>query len=89
MPRKDGMTTLKEIRYQNVHLPIIMLSGISSANDMAEAMETGANNYLTKPVSHEELRQAVDLLLPSLLVHLSLQAEQMDSGEIRLEFESG
>src|SRR5580658_9085236 len=65
MPRKDGITTLKEIRYQNRNLPIIMLSGISSATNMEEAMKNGANNYLTKPVSHEELRRAVDLLLPS------------------------
>jgi DNA-binding NtrC family response regulator len=65
MPRKDGITTLKEIRYQNLSLPVIMLSGLSSATNMAEAMEHGADRYLTKPVSHEELRRAVDLLLPS------------------------
>jgi two-component system, NtrC family, response regulator AtoC len=68
MPRKDGITTLKEIRCQNLSLPILMLSGISSATKMAEAMENGANNFLTKPVSHEELRQAVDVLLPSTSV---------------------
>ncbi len=65
MPRKDGITTLKEIRYKNLKLPIIMLSGAASARNMEEAMEYGANNFLTKPVSHEQLRQAVDLLLPS------------------------
>src|SRR5271168_604878 len=65
MPRKDGITTLKEIRCQNLSLPIIMVSGVSSAANKAEAMENGANSYLTKPVSQEELRHAVDLLLPS------------------------
>jgi two-component system, NtrC family, response regulator AtoC len=65
MPRKDGITTLKEIRQQNLGLPVIMLSGFSSRANMLEAMESGANNFLTKPVSHEKLRQAVDLLLPS------------------------
>jgi two-component system response regulator AtoC len=65
MPRKDGITTLKEIRYQNLSLPVIMLSGFSSSANIAEAMENGANNFLTKPVSHEELRQAVDYLLPA------------------------
>ncbi len=69
MPRKDGITTLKEIRYQNHNLPIIMLSGISSATNREEAMKNGANNFLTKPVSHEELRRAVDLLLPSAPVN--------------------
>ena len=65
MPLKDGITTLKEIRRQNSSLPVIMLSGVSSASNVAAAMESGANRFLTKPVSHEELCQAVDLLLPS------------------------
>ena len=65
MPRKDGIATLKEIRYQNRSLPVIMLSGLSSVTHMAEAMEHGADKFLTKPVSHEELRRAVDLLLPA------------------------
>jgi two-component system response regulator AtoC len=73
MPRKDGITTLKEIRHHNVSLPIIMLSGASSAANIVEAMENGANNFLTKPVSHEKLRQAVDLLLPPSPVFTAAQ----------------
>jgi two-component system, NtrC family, response regulator AtoC len=65
MPHKDGITTLKEIRYQNFDLPVIMLSGVSPAAERVKAMENGANEFLTKPVSHEELRRAVDGLLPS------------------------
>src|ERR1700733_7244903 len=68
MPRKDGIATLKEIRYQNLSLPVIMLSGLSSATSRAEAMENGADKFLTKPLSHEELRRAVDLLLPPIPV---------------------
>jgi len=65
MPRRDGISTLKEIRYRKLSLPIIMLSGLSSADFIAEALESGANNFLTKPISHEKLHEAVDLLLPS------------------------
>jgi len=68
MPRKDGITTLKEIRRQTPTLPVIMLSGVSTAANMEEAMESGASQFLSKPVSHEELLQAVDLLLPSTSV---------------------
>jgi two-component system response regulator AtoC len=64
MPRKDGITTLKEVRHHNPSLPIIMLSGVPSATFMVEAMKHGANNFLTKPVSYEELHEAIDLLLP-------------------------
>jgi two-component system, NtrC family, response regulator AtoC len=64
MPRKDGITTLKEIRYRNLKLPVIMLSGVSSPADRIAAMESGANDFLTKPVSYDQLRRVVDGLLP-------------------------
>jgi DNA-binding NtrC family response regulator len=56
---------------------------------MAEAMESGANNYLTKPVSHEELREAVDLLLPS--APLPSPAKRMDGrpGNSELNLKAG
>ncbi len=64
MPHKDGLTTLREIRRTYADLPIIMLSGVSSTGTVVEAMQSGANNFLTKPVSHDVLRQAVDQALP-------------------------
>ena len=64
MPHKDGITTLREIRRIYAELPIIMLSGATSASTIVEAMQSGANNVLTKPVSHDVLHQAVDQALP-------------------------
>jgi len=89
MPRKDGITTLKEIRCQNLNLPIIMLSGISSATNMVEAMESGANNFLTKPVTHEELRQAVDLLLPSASGASAPRRENGFPGKLEVNLKEG
>lgn len=66
MPRKDGISTLKEIRCRNLNLPVIMLSGVSSPSFMVEAMQSGANNFLTKPLSYQELNQAIDSLLPGV-----------------------
>lgn len=65
MPGKDGLTTLKEIRYRDHKTPVIMLSGVSSPSNREEAMENGANGFLTKPVSYEELRRVVDGFLNS------------------------
>jgi two-component system response regulator AtoC len=89
MPRKDGISTLKEIRRQNRSLPIIMLSGASSANFMVEAMEHGANNFLTKPASHEELHQAIDLLLSSAPVLPSATREDAFSPKSPLNLTVG
>jgi len=65
MASKNGIKTLKEIRYRNLKLPVIMISGVPSAANRAEAMENGANGFLTTPVSHDELRTTVDALLSS------------------------
>lgn len=61
---KDGLTTLKEIRYRNRKLPVILL-GVSSAANRIEALENGANDFLSMPVSYEELRRSVDSVLPT------------------------
>jgi two-component system response regulator AtoC len=89
MPRKDGITTLREIRHQNRSLPIIMLSGVSSATHMGQAMEYGANNFLTKPVSHQELRQAVDLLLPSNSATRAAKRADVFGGKLELNLKAG
>ena len=60
MPRKDGMETLREIRAMSKDLPVVMLSGASSPLNIVEAMRSGATDFLGKPVSHEELRQALE-----------------------------
>src|SRR5579864_4869354 len=60
MPRKDGLETLREIRSLDRDLPIIMLSGASSPLKVVEAMKSGATDFIPKPVSHEDLRDAIE-----------------------------
>jgi len=60
MPRKDGMETLRDIRVTHRDLPVIMISGASSPLNIVEAMRTGATDFLGKPVSHEDLRNAIE-----------------------------
>jgi len=65
MPRKDGLETLREIRRENRDLPIIMLSGASSPLKVVEAMKSGATDFIPKPVSHEDLCNAIEKALGS------------------------
>lgn len=60
MPRKDGLETLRDIRLANRDLPIIMLSGASSPLKVVEAMKSGATDFIPKPVSHEDLCEAIE-----------------------------
>src|SRR5690242_3576278 len=63
MPRKDGLETLREIRSADRELPIIMLSGASSPLKVVEAMKSGATDFIPKPVSHDDLRDAIEKAL--------------------------
>ena len=63
MPRKDGLETLREIRKFDTGLPVIMLSSRSSPGTAADAMKSGYNDFLVKPVSHEDLSKAIQKAL--------------------------
>jgi two-component system, NtrC family, response regulator AtoC len=63
MPRKDGIETLREIRQFEKNLPVIMLSGASSATTIVEAMKCGANDFLAKPVGNQQLVEAIQRTL--------------------------
>lgn len=59
MPRKDGIDTLRSIRMMDKDLPVIMLSGESSTLNVVEAMRSGATDFLSKPVNHEDLGNTI------------------------------
>jgi two-component system OmpR family response regulator len=55
MPKKDGFTLAKEIRRANAQIPIIFLTAKVLKEDTIEGLKIGADDYLTKPFSMEEL----------------------------------
>ena len=54
MPGKTGLQFLKEIR-KNSRVPILMLTAMSSTEDRIDGLETGADDYLSKPFQPKEL----------------------------------
>jgi two-component system response regulator AtoC len=59
MPNRDGMDTLREVRRLNPAVPVIVVSGAYSTNNVVTAMKNGATDFLCKPVAHEDLRRAI------------------------------
>jgi two-component system OmpR family response regulator len=55
MPKKDGITLVKEIRVINTDIPIIFLTAKNMKDDILEGFKAGADDYITKPFSMEEL----------------------------------
>ncbi|MFN8311153.1 MAG: response regulator transcription factor [Chitinophagales bacterium] len=56
MPKKDGFTLAREIRRANTQVPIIFLTAKVLKEDTLEGLKIGADDYLTKPFSMEELQ---------------------------------
>lgn len=55
MPKKDGFTLAQEIRNLNSEVPIIFLTAKALKEDVLEGFKLGADDYITKPFSMEEL----------------------------------
>ncbi len=63
MPKMDGFTLAKEIRIINSNVPIIFLTAKSLKTDVVEGFKIGADDYITKPFSMEELLFRVEAIL--------------------------
>ena len=63
MPKKDGFTMAAEIRKINSKVPIIFLTAKSMKEDTIEGFKLGADDYITKPFSMEELLLRISAIL--------------------------
>lgn len=63
MPKKDGFTLAKEIRQKDTSTPIIFLTAKTLKDDVLQGFKIGADDYITKPFSSEELLYRVQAVL--------------------------
>ena len=76
LPGLDGFTLCGEIRASNIDVPILMLSARGVVEDRVRGLDSGADDYLTKPFAVSELHARVRALLrrqrPSALLTLTV-----------------
>jgi two-component system OmpR family response regulator len=63
MPKKDGFTLAADIRQANADIPIIFLTAKNLKEDILEGFKIGADDYITKPFSIEELTFRIEAIL--------------------------
>jgi len=63
MHNKDGFAVLKGIRHLNVQIPILMITAKSMEEDRIHGFEIGADDYISKPFSMQELLMRIDVFL--------------------------
>lgn len=63
MPGIDGIEFLRRLRDRWPNVPVIFITGYASVSSAAEAMRLGANDYIAKPFSPEEIVNAVERIM--------------------------
>ena len=63
MPKKDGFSLGQDIRRINAEVPIIFLTAKTMKEDILEGFKIGADDYMTKPFSMEELVSRIEAIL--------------------------
>jgi DNA-binding response OmpR family regulator len=82
LPGKGGLEVLDAIRARKPELPVIVLTARGAVEQRVEGLDRGANDYVTKPFSFEELlaRVRAQLRQPS-----QREASVLQAGEVRLD----
>jgi heavy metal response regulator len=63
LPKKDGLTVVRELRAAGKHIPVLILTAKASTEDVVSGLDAGSDDYLTKPFAFSELTARVRALL--------------------------
>jgi two-component system OmpR family response regulator len=63
LPKLDGLVLIERMRKEKINTPIIILSARDSINDRVKGLQTGGDDYLTKPFAFSELLARVQALI--------------------------
>jgi DNA-binding response OmpR family regulator len=85
LPGKDGKEALTEIRARGERLPVIILTARSGIADTVAGLEGGADDYMTKPFSFEELLARVKVRLRDPGIP---EADELTAGDVALELKT-
>jgi DNA-binding response OmpR family regulator len=77
LPEMDGLQIAREIRKTNQQIPIIFLTAKSLKEDRIEGLKTGADDYLTKPYSIEELILKIEIFLRRKFISEETEVKQL------------
>jgi DNA-binding response OmpR family regulator len=86
MPRLDGFALAAELRRLGRTVPILMLTARGGVQDRVRGLDAGADDYLLKPFSTEELLARVRALLRRTQRNESTGTLQLELGSVRIDF---
>ena len=63
LPKRDGLSLIEELRRRGISTPVLILSARRSVDDRVRGLQTGGDDYLTKPFAFAELLARVQALV--------------------------
>src|SRR5581483_10996834 len=63
LPKRDGLSLIEELRRRKISTPVLILSARRSVDDRVRGLQSGGDDYLTKPFAFAELLARVQALL--------------------------
>jgi DNA-binding response OmpR family regulator len=86
LPKKDGFSLARSIRGKNKSVPILFLTAKSMTEDKLEGFQTGADDYITKPFSLEELFYRIEVFMKRSSVQLNQNEKVFSLGHYEFDF---
>lgn len=88
LPKLDGFTLAKKIREINKQIPIIFLTAKSTTEDKIVGLKTGADDYITKPFTIEELVLKIEIFLKRRSVIRYPEEKRITMGKYVFDFDN-
>ena len=83
LPKLDGLSLIERLRTQKVHTPVLILSAKRSVDDRVRGLQTGGDDYLTKPFSFTELLARVQALIRR--ANHETESTRLEAGDLSMD----
>lgn len=87
LPRMHGHEVCQQLRMSKVNIPVIILTAMDSVDDVIAGLRMGADDYITKPFSFEELRARIEAVMRRN-VTVASQDQTLKYGRLAFDRES-
>lgn len=88
MPKITGIDICKQLRAQENHTPILMLTALGTIDDRVNGLETGADDYLVKPFHFRELLARIEALLRRQNLNNTTATNKLHFQDLELDLQS-
>lgn len=88
LPRKDGLSVVEQLRSEQVHLPVLILSAKKELSDRIKGLSIGGDDYLTKPFAQAELLARLEALVRRSQSLGDIQKKEITFSDLTLNTET-